>query len=134
MNSNAGLDRCQTMRVYYSINAPLTFPSPASGKPIPQRKNSFTTTLSRPELLISTNITHPHPPPPPPKRENFPRTIHSTHPIPSLRKTTNSVHWTKRVCENTKAIAFILQAISVSAGVATFPVAVRLIPHLQQTL
>ena len=38
---------------------PLTFPYSASSKPIPRRKNSFTTTLSRPKLLISTNITHP---------------------------------------------------------------------------
>ena len=117
MNSNAGLDRCHLPRslivalldhenLYYSINAPLimmTFPCSASGKPIPQRKNSFTTTLSRPELLISTNITHP--PPFPQREKSFPRSIHSTHPIPSLRKTTNSVHWTKRLCEYTKAIA-----------------------------
>ena len=111
MNSNASFDRCHLPRslivalldhenLYYSINAPLTFPCSASGKPIPRRKNSFTTTLSRPELLISTNI-----PPPPLKRANFPRTIHSTHPIPSLRITTNSVHWTKRPREYTKAIA-----------------------------
>ena len=110
MNSNVGLDRCHLpislivalldhKNLYYSINAPLTFPSSTSGKPIPQRKNSFTPTLSRPELLISTNITRP------PKRETFPRTIHLTHPIPSLRKTTNSVHWTKRLCEYTKAMA-----------------------------
>ena len=70
MNSNASFDRCHFPRslivalldhenLYYSINAPLTFPCSASGKPIPRRKNSFTTTLSRPELLISTNITHP---------------------------------------------------------------------------
>ena len=38
---------------------PLTFPYSASSRPIPRRKNSFTTTLSRPKLLISTNITHP---------------------------------------------------------------------------
>ena len=71
MNSNAGLDRCHLPRsliialldhenLYHSINAPLTFPCFASGKPIPRRKNSCTTTLSRPdiELLISTNITY----------------------------------------------------------------------------
>ena len=110
MNHNAGLDRCHLTRslifalldhenlYYYSINAPLTFPCSASGKPILRSKNSFTTTLSRPELLISTNI----PPPPPLKRANVPRTIHLTHPIPSLRKTTHSVHWTKRAREYTK--------------------------------
>ena len=65
-----GLDRCHIPRslivalldhenLYHSINAPLTFPCSASSKPIPRRKNSFTTTLSRPKLLISTNITHP---------------------------------------------------------------------------
>ena len=71
MNSNAGLDRCHLPRslivalldhenLYYSINAQLTFPCFASGKPIPRRKNGSTTTLSRPdnELLISTNITY----------------------------------------------------------------------------
>ena len=71
INSNAGLDRCHLPRslivalldhenVYYSINVPLTFPCFASGKSIPRRKNSSTTTLSRPdiELLISTNITY----------------------------------------------------------------------------
>ena len=110
MNYNAGLDRCHLTRslifalldhenlYYYSINAPLTFPCWASGKPILRSKNSFTTTLSRPELLISTNI----PPPPPQKRANVPRTTHLTHPIPSLRKTTRSVHWTKRAREYTK--------------------------------
>ena len=62
----AGLDRCHLPRslivalldhedLYHSINAPLTFPCSASSKPIPRRKNSFTTTLSRPKLLISTN-------------------------------------------------------------------------------
>ena len=77
MNYNAGLDRCHLTRslifalldhenlYYYSINAPLNFPCSASGKPIPRSKNSFTTTLSRPELLISTNI-----PPPPPTKES----------------------------------------------------------------
>ena len=66
----AGLDRCHLPRslivalldhenLYHSINAPLTFPCSASSKPIPRRKHSFTTTLSRPKLLISTNITHP---------------------------------------------------------------------------
>ena len=65
-----GLHRCHLPRslivapsdhenLYHSINAPLTFPCSASSKPIPRRKNSFTTTLSRPKLLISTNITHP---------------------------------------------------------------------------
>ena len=71
MNSYTGLDRCHLPRslivalldhkkLYYSINAPLTFPCFASGKPIPRRKNSSTTTLSKPdiELLISTNITY----------------------------------------------------------------------------
>ena len=111
MNYNAGLDHCHLTRslifalldhenlYYYSINAPLTFPCSASGKPILQSKNSFTTTLSRPELPISTNIP---PPPPPLMRANVPRTIHLTHPIPSLRKTTLSVHWTKRAREYTK--------------------------------
>ena len=41
--------------------------------------------------------------------------------------------WAKRAREYTKAIASILQAISVSAGVATFPVAVWLIRHMQHT-
>ena len=103
MNYNAGLDRCHLTRslifalldhenlYYYFINAPLTFSCSASGKPILRSKNSFTTTLSRPELLISTNIPSP---PPPLKRANVPRTTHLTHPIPSLRKTTHSVHWT----------------------------------------
>ena len=140
MNSNAGLDRCHPPRslivvlldhenLYYSINTSLTFPCFASGKTIPRRKNSSAATLSRPdiELLISTNITYL------PKTASFPRTIHLTHPIPSLRKTTTSVQWTKRPREYTKPIAFIIQAISASAGVATFPVAVRLIRHLQQT-
>ena len=70
MNYNAGLDRCHLPRslivalldhenLYHSINAPLTFPCSASSKPIPRRKNSYTTTLSRSKLLISANITHP---------------------------------------------------------------------------
>ena len=107
MNYNAGLDRCHLTRslifalldhenlYYYSINTPLTFPCSASGKPILRSKNSFTTTLSRPELLISTNI-------PRTKRANVPRTIHLTHAIPSLTNTTHSVHWTKRAREYTK--------------------------------
>ena len=104
MNYNAGLDRCHLTRslifalldhenlYYYSLNAS------ASGKAILRSKNSFTTTLSTPELLISTNI-----PPPPLKRANVPRTIHLTHPIPSLRNTTHSVHWTKRAREYSRS-------------------------------
>ena len=68
MNYYVGLDRCHLTRslifalldhenrYYYTVNAPLTFPCSASGKPILRSKNSFTTTLSRPELPISTNI------------------------------------------------------------------------------
>ena len=94
MNSNAGLDRCHLPRslivalldhenLYYSINAPLTFPCSASGKPIPQRKNSFTTTLSRPEPLISTNITHP----PSPKERNVSPNYSLDPPHPFVKKT-----------------------------------------------
>ena len=93
MNYNAGLDRCHLPRslivalldrenLYnYFINAPLTFPCSASGKPILRRKDSFTTTLSRPELLISTNIT-----PLPHKESKLSPNYSLDPPMPSLRK------------------------------------------------
>ena len=52
---NALLKEFTSVSTSVFINSPLTFPWSASSKPIPWRKNSSTTTLSRPdiELLIS---------------------------------------------------------------------------------
>ena len=78
MNYNAGLNRCHLTRspifalldhenlYYYSINAPLTFPYSASCKPMLRSKNSFTTTLSRPDPKESKrspnySLDPPHP-------------------------------------------------------------------------
>ena len=110
MNSNASFDRCHLPRslivalldhenLYYSINAPLTFPCSASGKPIPRRKNSFTTTLSWPELLISTNITHP------PKESKLSPNYSLDPPHPFILNNYELSSLDKRPREYTKAIA-----------------------------